>query len=340
MKTRIPRQSWNCLFGLILLFSCGGNEKLLPKSTGNEGELVIVIPNNHWKNSVVGDTVKRYFQQEFKGLPQVEPWFKVIRVDPGNFNQVFRTNKNIFIVNIDPGLIPTAPILERGNDTWAKDQVVVRLNANDQQTFLSSFLEKREQITQIFHELDIERLQRKQNAARSAEACEKVKELMNVEMIIPEGYYLNLYDSNFVYFIHESIKTVNGLDHQITRGIWIYSFAFTDPATFTLTFLQKMRDSVTSAYIEGSKDSSHMVIEMLIPPDSSSIALNGEFAFEMRGLWKMQNYFKGGPFITYVTYDKGRNRILMMDGFVFAPNLDKRDYMLQLEAILRSAKLH
>src|SRR5690606_31556298 len=106
------------------------------------------------------------------------------------------------------------------------------------------------------------------------------------------------------YMVHEAEKSVDGLAHQITRGLWVYSFPYTDPGTFTVDYATHLRDSITAKYILGSADSSYMVIEKLYPVDSTAITLNGEFAMEIRGLWKMENYFMGGPFINYTTYDK------------------------------------
>ncbi len=42
----------------------------------------------------------------------------------------------------------------------------------------------------------------------------------------------------------------------------------------------------------------------------------------------------GGPFISLSTFDKERNRIVTVEGFVYAPKFDKRNYLRQVEAIL------
>ena len=43
-----------------------------------------------------------------------------------------------------------------------------------------------------------------------------------------------------------------------------------------------------------------------------------------------------GPFLTYILNDETHNRKLVIEGFTFAPNTQKRDYMFELEAILRT----
>ena len=50
----------------------------------------------------------------------------------------------------------------------------------------------------------------------------------------------------------------------------------------------------------------------------------------------MSAYPMAGPFLTYIINDKENNRKLILEGFVFAPATKKRDYMFELEAILKS----
>jgi hypothetical protein len=47
----------------------------------------------------------------------------------------------------------------------------------------------------------------------------------------------------------------------------------------------------------------------------------------------------GGPFINYTIINESTNKVIGIDGFVYAPQFDKRDYLRQLEAILTSVEL-
>ena len=46
----------------------------------------------------------------------------------------------------------------------------------------------------------------------------------------------------------------------------------------------------------------------------------------------------GGPFVNYIVEDKVNNRVLFVEGFVFAPSKRKRDNIIELEAIIKSIK--
>lgn len=317
------------------LYACGKGEKVLPRSTGKEGELLLIIDEKYW-NHPVGDTLKAFFSEEMPGLPQAEPMFKVYKIFPKDFTLSFKTNKNILIINIDPNHPVQDPTLEIGYDNWAKDQLAMKLNCNNPDEFFDAFRQKRKRIAQLFLDKDLERYQRKYAMTSSKAIQDKLEEKFGIKMSIPEGFYVNREEPDFIYLSHEAMKKVGALQHQITRGIWIYTFPYTNPNTFTKRFVTQLRDSITRLYIQGAVDSSYMAIEYMYPPDTASTSIQKEYALETRGLWHMENYFMGGPFLNYITYDKRKKRIIMVDGFVFAPRFDKREYILQIEAILKS----
>jgi len=47
-----------------------------------------------------------------------------------------------------------------------------------------------------------------------------------------------------------------------------------------------------------------------------------------------------GPFVNYMFEDKANQRYVVIEGFAFAPSVAKRDYMFELEAIVRSIKIN
>jgi hypothetical protein len=46
-----------------------------------------------------------------------------------------------------------------------------------------------------------------------------------------------------------------------------------------------------------------------------------------------------GPFINYAIEDKVNDRVVIVEGYVFAPSVAKRDYMFELEAIIKSVSI-
>ena len=122
----------------------------------------------------------------------------------------------------------------------------------------------------------------------------------------------------------------------------VYSFPYYSENVFNSNFLANKRDSLTELFIEGSstKDSlkAFMQVERILPISSKAISLNKAYSYEMKGWWKMKNGIMGGPFVNVSIVDQARNRVICIDGFCFAPNFDKRQFVKELEAICLSVK--
>jgi hypothetical protein len=82
-----------------------------------------------------------------------------------------------------------------------------------------------------------------------------------------------------------------------------------------------------------------MKTESQFPVIFREMAKNSTYMVEMRGLWKLENAFMGGPFISHTMLDEKNNRVITVEGFVYAPSLDKRNYVRELEAILQTLEV-
>jgi len=55
-------------------------------------------------------------------------------------------------------------------------------------------------------------------------------------------------------------------------------------------------------------------------------------------LWKIPAKFMGGPFVSLSFLDKESKNIITIEGNVYAPHDKKREFMREIEAIVRTAK--
>ena len=53
----------------------------------------------------------------------------------------------------------------------------------------------------------------------------------------------------------------------------------------------------------------------------------------------MKNDFMAGPFLNYTVIDKKNNRLIVFEGFTYAPSVSKRAFVFELEAIAKSMKI-
>ena len=62
-------------------------------------------------------------------------------------------------------------------------------------------------------------------------------------------------------------------------------------------------------------------------------------AFLTKSIWQVKDAFMSGPFINYWIKDDANKRFLVAEGFVFAPSVEKRAYVFELEAIIKSISI-
>jgi len=55
-------------------------------------------------------------------------------------------------------------------------------------------------------------------------------------------------------------------------------------------------------------------------------------------MWEVKKDFMAGPFVNYKVKDEKNDRWIIVEGFAFAPSLNKRDYMFELNTIISSFK--
>jgi len=102
----------------------------------------------------------------------------------------------------------------------------------------------------------------------------------------------------------------------------------------------KLRDSISKIFVPGRNENSYMKTEEAYKPYFFKTTIKGLKTLETRGTWEVVNDYMAGPFLNYIVQDKKNNRLIVMDGFAFSPSIQKRQYMIELEAIFRSLKVY
>ena len=70
-----------------------------------------------------------------------------------------------------------------------------------------------------------------------------------------------------------------------------------------------------------------------------NINFEGRQVLEARGLWAMKNDMMGGPFVSYSQIDSINNRVIVTEGFVYAPDKKKRPLIRRLEAAIQTLEM-
>jgi hypothetical protein len=302
------------------------NKRALPNVKGRAYELTIVIEKSQWKD-VPGKLLKSVFNKDVNFLPQPEPQFSITHIPHEAFTKIFIHHRNI--LNVDFGNYKKPLIIYR-KDLWAFPQYYVEIRAKNYQDFEEIFNKNKDLLLQYFIEGEKTRMAEHYVKFADKKVINKIKKLYNVDVIIPKGYSLDVDSVDFAWLSHET--------REIQQGIFIYTYPYIDTNTFTADYLVKKRNKFLKKYVPGPSKGSYMTTEMQLPVEFTSFGKNGKYYSKILGLWKVENNFMGGPFVSISTVDEKRNRIITIEGWVYYPKKGKRNLMKQLEVICESLK--
>ncbi|NNK17890.1 MAG: DUF4837 family protein [Maribacter sp.] len=317
------------LFVIILSCKNGGKKTYLPNSIGAINTLIVVMENELWK-SKVGDKVREHFAASSLGLTMDEPLFSIIQVPPTVFSGTVRNTRSVLFVQKD-----TLNLAHIKSDLYSKPQKVAVVKGTTENELIENLENKADEFIATFKTLEISEAQNR--FLRSLNKDEGIKEKFGVTLNIPSLYKVVKQEDNFVWVEAQIPKgTVNLIIYQMPGD------SFKVDSTFVRDIVS-MRDSVGSLYIPGPDvpgKRTHMRTEPAFSPSVFPAEVSGRKAVEVRGLWDIKNYPMAGPFLTYIVNDKTNNRKMVIEGFTFAPATEKRDYMFELEAIMKTIRFN
>ncbi|MBN2682908.1 MAG: DUF4837 family protein [Bacteroidales bacterium] len=316
---------FSTLFISIFFSSCKDSmESLKPNITGKPGSVLIVINQNHWDTGI-GETFDKYLKEAQKGLPQAEPLFEVSRINVNSFKSNLRTHRNIIMTKISPD--QQKPEIDIKRDVWAKQQFVITILAPDVQSFNKLLNEKGLVIVELLNKAEKDRLIETYVKYQDGEIRSKLQKKHNLSLAVPKGYTYFQDTANFVW-----IKRRNNQD--VRQAILVYYFNYTDTNTFTPNYLINKRDYFLKRFLPGYHPGTYMATQKLDSVYFKEFMNNGRYTAELRGRWTIVNDYMGGPFVSFTQLDEKRNRVVTVEGHVYAPNEDKQKFLREVEAVL------
>ncbi len=343
------------IIGFFLIEGCDqairdANKEFMPLAQGAMGEIILVMDSAQWKGQI-GSELRKTFHAIMPGLPQDEPLFKLFHVNPIRLNSVLKQAKNMIFVTVLSDKSQASQILksyftkeslkriQKENDLYmfikkddfARGQEVLHLFGPDQQTLVSNLQANREKIRAYFEKTERKRLQlalfKSENRALSSE----LKSKHEFSIRVPYGYELARNDDNFIW--------IRQMEYPEEKSFFIYYEPYLSSDIFNKDSIAKLRNKITSSLIRDIQNQgTYMTLqeEKHMPYFTKEINLNGNYAFEMRGLWKLSDISAGGPFVSYTTVDEKLGRLYYIEGYVYHPSGDKRDWIREMDTILQT----
>ena len=324
MKSIIRNLAFVCA-AILALASCHQEKTrkaLLPNITGTAGEVIVVIGQNEWEGAV-GTVLRDSLSCEFPQLPQREPLFNLVNVPQAAFTSMFQVHRNIIVVNISKDV--TEPGVLYRNDVWAAPQTVIRVNAPDSETAVQLIKENSSTIIGMLEEAERARMIRNAKKYEERSIAPVVTEMVGGSPHFPSGYKLKKRTDDFIWVSYDP--------EYVSQGILIYKYPVVEgedmmsPENLLEANSRMLMENVPGMY---------MVMSSYAPPTVKYMKYHGLQFAEIRGLWEVHNDYMGGPFVTHVFYSPDGKYMIGIEGFVYAPKFDKRQYLRQVESIIYS----
>lgn len=291
-------------FALFLLFVafalCGCNQqKRLPESIGQPYEVVLE-----------GDTdsvVTRMLTADVPALPQSEPMFNIIQVKKGRLGGSYLLVRTRITVDVNPRHAGYA--VKKSTDEKAAPQLILRIQARSVEE-LRKHLDG-EKLRKLIDRSELQNLASRIHRNDTMQA--KVKRLFGIGMKVHLDMNASKQGKDFLWISNNANTGMQSLLFMRVKGK-------EQNAKKTPGCLQQTVDSILRKNMPGETDSMYMVVPRLAE----------------RGLWEMKGDAMGGPYVMKTAVRKNEDIIVI--GFVYAPEMKKRNLIKQLEAVLTTVK--
>ena len=317
------------LIMISFLISCnsGNYEKILKEANGRINHLLIVMKNSEWQGEL-GDEMRKVLAEPVLGLPQPESQFEFSQVPPESFGSMFRATRSVLAVSIgDENSFKVA------TNVYASPQKIITITGKSKEELIEEIKKNSKKIVSIYKNADIKSVQ--------SRILKKYWDPSKIETFNKQGYTLKIPknyskvedNGEFVWYRYH----LNGGN---SMELISYTLPIVSEDDEKGNNIVTNRDLIGKKYVPGHIEGSYMITEEAYTPHIFDAKLDGKKAFETKGKWEVKGVYMAGPFLNYSVIDKPNNRMVVVEGFTYAPSINKRDYMFELEAILKTLKIN
>jgi hypothetical protein len=312
-------------FLTLLFFSCAKKkENGIQSSKGKINTISVVIDNQLW-NGTIGDSIPNKFANPVEGLSKEEPQFNINQYPIQVMEGFVTKSRTIMVVKIG-----SKNYFGIYKNHYASPQNVIHITGKTISDILNIIEKKSPEVLKVIQKGEIIAHQLLIND--SLINPEKIQQQFQLNLKIPRSYSYALKNESFVWFKKEfacgntsllitqlPINVINSKDNLLQKTI-------------------KIHDSIGALYIKGKEATSSLYIDKSYPIYQSEIILDGKPTYETKGTWRLKDSFMFGAFVNYLIIDSKHNRIIFLEGFCYIPSKEQRDYMHELEAIIKSVQ--
>ena len=322
---------------LISIFVFYGCEIGKPRADGADNELVLVTAfENREDIQVVISTI---FNDTLYS-PQPEPFYKIVWVDPENFNDIkFHVNVIVAALGKDPknkGVRLVKKLLtadqyrstmESDNhlifskNVFSRDQNYLIINGSNQEKLIEKVKDQGLWLKKQYDDLLFKRqsVHLFEGSSRQKELEESLLEKYNWTLKIPWGYTIIRDNAEEQFF-----WMGRDMPYRWIAVQWKDGLAYSDSASVS-SYIK----TLPTKHFEHIQYSDYL---LKIEP----VTFNKWGAWKITGLWESIKEAQGGPFISYLFSDETTDRSFFIHSMIFHPGQDKFLLLKQVDIVAHS----
>ena len=216
------------------------------------------------------------------------------------------------------------------HDVHSTPQLIITIQGPNQVIVSQYITEHTRDITSLITSQEINTAANNLYYEHNVKFAKKVKEMFDCDFYIPVDINKMKTGKDFIWASDDGLSVI--------QNICIYSLPYVSEKMLTRNPYIALRDKVMADNIPGAHEGSVMRTNHEFVW-TKNIRVRDDVAMEARGLWEMSKEAMGGPFVSHSRIDTINNRIIVVEGFVYAPDKMKRTMIRRLEAALYTLDL-
>jgi hypothetical protein len=154
-----------------------------------------------------------------------------------------------------------------------------------------------------------------------------------IDFIFPSGFQTTVEEKNLM------VAWASSKNADLVIFVYIRPFRIEEQLTFTNDDIIAWRDSISKIHIPADAEGSYIQTETIPRPEHRLTKIGDLVAVETRGYFRSVGDYMGGSFVNFTVFDDENERVIMLDGLVYAPNEKKRNVLMELESMFRSLEI-
>ncbi len=325
---------------MLLLASCEVKQTEKNNSTGKVLD-VLVAANHGTLSQSTNALIDSVFSQSQRCLPQPERRFNMVKVPLSKLSNDKLFQAYRCIVKCDIGKNNKDKVFI-DHDKWVKPQVYIVVSATCEDSLCSLLRRYEPQIANAVYDTEHQRfINLFSGSGGNSAVMGRINKKYGFSLAIGRNYRWMKEKDDFVW-VQE--KLVQQHDKLVLSNLLIQTTPYQSREQFDKGHLLDRLDTMLCRYVPGGAPGSYAGIERdtsLCEVLTSFVDYPGtKYAVQTRGLWGLRETSDrmGGPFVAYSILSPDGTTIVDVMGLLYAPKLEKRDFLLKLEAIASSVR--